>query len=88
MFGGGRVVGLGELVAPELVAHRADGCGTCCVGNMSDLEVEGMDGEVGCAGSGGDEGEKGVRGGFIFSGEERVSGWAVWIGGSMCTSGG
>lgn len=56
LFGGGEGEGGVYSVAPELVAHTADGGGGGGVRDAGELEVEGADGEVGGAEGGREEG--------------------------------
>lgn len=46
LFGGGESEGGVYGVAPELVAHATDRGGRRCVGDASEFEVEGADGEM------------------------------------------
>ena len=57
----------GDVVAPELKAHGADGGGGDGVSDAGGFDIEGADGEVSRLGRRGDEGLKDVGGRVVFS---------------------
>ena len=67
LLGRGAGEGLGDVVAPELEAHRANGRGGDGVGYAVGFDVEGADGDMGGLGGGAEEGLESVGGGVIFS---------------------
>ena len=69
MFWRGAGEGFGDVVAPELEAHGADGGGGDGVGNTGGFNIEGADGKVGGLDGGREECLEGVGGGIVCSRE-------------------